>query len=128
MNRFTTTLRTRSSSATSASLRHAASVVAAATLTACAGYNPGDLQPGSSEADLRARMGEPSGRHALPNGASALEFARIAHFLHDLVPKRELQVLGKGLFETTIVSGRQGQDLIGHQAVVNHHVGGLQNL
>ena len=76
MNRFITMLHTHSSSARSFVLLRATSAVAAATLTACAGYNPGALQPGSSEADLRARMGEPSGRHTLPGGASKLEFAR----------------------------------------------------
>ena len=76
MSRFTTTPPTHSSSAANRILLRAASAVAAALLASCAGYSPGDLHPGSSEADLRARMGAPSGRHALPNGASKLEFAR----------------------------------------------------
>jgi len=45
-------------------------------LAGCAGYGPGDLRPGSLEADVRARMGEPTGRYALPAGASKLEYAR----------------------------------------------------
>jgi hypothetical protein len=45
-------------------------------LSACAGYGPGDLSAGGSEAELRASMGEPTGRYALPDGGSRLEYAR----------------------------------------------------
>ncbi len=48
---------------------------AALALAACAGYSPGDLRVGASEAELRARMGEPTGRHDLPPG-SLVEYAR----------------------------------------------------
>ena len=65
MNRFTTMRPTLSSSAISVAL-----------LSACAGYGPGDLRVGASEADFRARMGEPTGREALADGGSKLEYAR----------------------------------------------------
>jgi hypothetical protein len=45
-------------------------------LSACAGYGPGDLRPGQSEAEVRARMGEPTGRYPLPDGGSRIEYAR----------------------------------------------------
>jgi hypothetical protein len=66
MNRFTTMLHTRASSALSLAL----------LLIGCAGYSPGDLRPGQSEADVRARMGEPTGRYPLPGGGSKVEYAR----------------------------------------------------
>ena len=65
MNRFTTMRLTLVSSATSVAL-----------LAACAGYGPGDLRPGQSEAELRARMGEPTGRYALADGGAKIEYAR----------------------------------------------------
>ncbi len=66
MSRFTTTALTRASSAASALL----------LMAGCAGYGPGDLKPGQSEADVRTRMGEPTDRSTLPNGGSRLEYAR----------------------------------------------------
>ena len=65
MNRFTTMRPTLSSSAISVAL-----------LSACAGYGPGDLRPGQSEAELRARMGPPTGRYALADGGAKIEYAR----------------------------------------------------
>jgi hypothetical protein len=66
MSRFTITLPTRASSVLSAAL----------LLAACAGYGPGDLKPGQSETEVRARMGEPTDRSTLPNGGTRLEYAR----------------------------------------------------
>jgi hypothetical protein len=66
MNRFTITPHTRASSALSAAL----------LLLGCAGYGPGDLKPGQTEADVRARMGEPTDRSTLLNGGSRLDYAR----------------------------------------------------
>ena len=48
----------------------------AITLSACAGYSPGDLRPGQTEADMRARLGEPTGRFARTDGGSRVEYAR----------------------------------------------------
>jgi hypothetical protein len=45
-------------------------------LVGCAGYGPGDLRPWASEAAVRARMGEPTGRYPLPGGGSKVEYAR----------------------------------------------------
>jgi hypothetical protein len=73
MSRFTTTRPTRASSAPSVAFSVALSV---ALLSACAGYSPGDLRPGAAEADVRARMGEPTGRHPLADGGARIEYAR----------------------------------------------------
>lgn len=43
-------------------------------LAACASAPP--LQPGLSEAEVVARLGHPTGRYAMPEGATRLEFAR----------------------------------------------------
>ncbi len=66
MSRFTTMPPTRASSAISALF----------VLAGCAGYSPGDLRPGQSEADVRARMGEPTGGYPLASGGSQVEYAR----------------------------------------------------
>ena len=66
MSRFTTTALTRASSALSVVL----------LVAGCAGYGPGNLAPGQTEADVRARMGEPTDRTTLPNGGSRLDYAR----------------------------------------------------
>lgn len=87
MSRFTTMRPTRSSSArdpvTGESKARRGSAIGAsfaagvlAVLAACAGYSPGDLRPGQTEAEVRARMGEPTGRYPLPDGGSKIEYAR----------------------------------------------------
>jgi hypothetical protein len=51
----------------------------AIAMSGCAGlgaYGPGPLQPGARVDDARARMGEPTGRYALPAGGERLEYAR----------------------------------------------------
>lgn len=70
MSRFTTTPPTRALSARSSA------ILFAAALVGCAGYSPGDLRPGQLESDVRARMGEPTGRYPAADGGSKLEFAR----------------------------------------------------
>ena len=45
-------------------------------MAACAGYSPGDLRVGASEADVLARMGAPTGRYALADGGAKVEYAR----------------------------------------------------
>jgi hypothetical protein len=45
-------------------------------LAACAGYSPGSLPVGSSEAQVKQLMGEPTGRYTLPGGGQRLEYAR----------------------------------------------------
>lgn len=48
-----------------------------AGLAGCAStYGPGDLQPGLSETEVTQRLGAPTGRYALPEGRTRLEFAR----------------------------------------------------
>lgn len=50
---------------------------AAALLSACAASStPQGLPTGATEAQVVARMGPPTGRYALPNGGTRLEFAR----------------------------------------------------
>lgn len=53
-----------------------AALAALAVLSGCAGYSPSGLTPGATEAAVRAQMGGPTGRHALPEGRSRLEYAR----------------------------------------------------
>jgi len=72
MNRFTTMLRTRGSSACDV----LALLLTLGALAACASYGPGDLGPGRSEAEVREKMGEPTGRYPLPDGGSKIEYAR----------------------------------------------------
>src|SRR5215510_14564413 len=45
-------------------------------LAACAGYSPGDLQPGTPIGDMIARMGQPTGEYPGPGGTRRVEFAR----------------------------------------------------
>jgi hypothetical protein len=73
MSRFTTTVPTpRSNVRSSAVLTLAASTL----LAACTTYGPGNLRAGQSEADVRARLGEPTERASLPGGGTRLDFAR----------------------------------------------------
>jgi hypothetical protein len=53
-----------------------AAVVLAVMLAACAGYGPGPAAVGQTEAEVAARMGPPTGRHALADGRTRLEYAR----------------------------------------------------
>ena len=60
-------------------MRHAIAavmVLGSTLLAACAGYSPGDLQPGTPIADVVARMGSPTGEYPGPNGTRRVEFAR----------------------------------------------------
>ena len=57
-------------------LRIVAAVTLAALLGGCAGYGPGGVAPGQSEADVARSMGAPTGRYALSGGATRLEYAR----------------------------------------------------
>ena len=45
-------------------------------LAGCASYSPQGLQTGQGEAQVSQQMGEPTGRYALPDGATRLEYAR----------------------------------------------------
>jgi hypothetical protein len=57
--------------------RRASSALSVAlALSACTTYGPGNLAPGQTEADARARLGEPTVRSALANGGSRLDYAR----------------------------------------------------
>lgn len=62
--------------------RGGATGASALLLAACAAYGPGGLTSGTRSADAVAAMGEPSGRHALPDGGQRLEFARGPAGLH----------------------------------------------
>jgi hypothetical protein len=57
-------------------LRAVSALLAALVVAGCAAYGPGDLRAGAGEADVAARMGPPTGRHAMPDGATRLEYAR----------------------------------------------------
>ena len=56
--------------------RASSAIGVALVVASCAGYSPGDIRAGASESDVRARMGEPTGRYALPDGGSKVEYAR----------------------------------------------------
>jgi hypothetical protein len=72
MSRSTTIPRSRASSAASAAL-----LVALALLAGCAGYGPGALRAGASEAEVRAHMmGQPSDTGSLAGGGRWLDYAR----------------------------------------------------
>ena len=49
-------------------------LVAAVVLAGCASVSPGDLKPGASADEIRAQLGTPRARYALPNGGKRLEF------------------------------------------------------
>jgi hypothetical protein len=45
-------------------------------LVGCATYGPGSLKPGDDAAAVQRELGQPTGRYALPDGNTRLEFAR----------------------------------------------------
>ena len=108
MSRFTTTAPTRASSA-----RVFAAGFVAASLASCAGYGPGDLAPGQSEADVRTRMGEPTDRSTLPNGGSRLEYARGPMGAHtyriELDSAGRVQTVRQILIESSFEALRPGE-------------------
>ena len=116
MSRFTTILLTRASSVLSAAL----------LVAGCAGYGPGDLKPGQTEADVRARMGEPTDRSSLSSGGARLDFARGPMGAHtyriDVDASGRVQSVQQILTETNFESLRPGQpkaavrDLLGRPA------------
>jgi hypothetical protein len=69
MSRYTTTRRTRASSALSLT-------ALAISALGCAGYGPGNLQSGATQAQISAQMGEPRERRALADGGTRLDYAR----------------------------------------------------
>ncbi len=103
MSRFTTTAPTRASSALSAAL----------LLVGCAGYGPGNLAPGQTEADVRARMGEPTDRASLPAGGSRLDYARGPMGAHtyriDLDATGRVQSVQQILTESNFEAVRPGE-------------------
>jgi len=56
--------------------RHRMSMLLLVGLAACAGYGPGTVGVGSTEAQAVQVMGQPTGRYTLPDGVQRLEFAR----------------------------------------------------
>jgi hypothetical protein len=71
MNRFTTIRPTRASSASSC-----AAALLCSGLAGCVSYSPSAISVGDTQATVVQAMGQPTGRHALPNGQQRLEFAR----------------------------------------------------
>jgi hypothetical protein len=45
-------------------------------IVACTGYAPRAIAPGQSAGEVQQQLGTPTGRHALPNGGTRLEYAR----------------------------------------------------
>lgn len=56
--------------------RRLACLLAAASLAACANLGSITVQPGQSVAEVERQLGSPTGRYALPDGGSRLEYAR----------------------------------------------------
>ena len=85
----------------------------AVLLAGCAGYGPGDLKPGQTEADVRARMGEPTDRVTLPNGGSRLEYARGPEGSHtyriELDTAGRVQGVSQILTEANFATVRRGE-------------------
>ena len=71
MSRSTTILPTRASSAWRSAI-----LLGLALVAGCAGYGPGPLGPGAGEAEVRERMGLPTGSGSSPSGARWIEYAR----------------------------------------------------
>lgn len=98
-------------------------IVAAALAAGCAGgigsYNPPPSVVGLDAAALEARMGPATGRHALPDGGTRLEFARGPYGLHtwmvDLDPQgravRAEQVLTVANFQQ-VREGDRREDVL----------------
>jgi hypothetical protein len=107
MSRFTTTVPTRASS----DKRFAA--IALLALAGCAGYGPGNLAPGQTEADVRARMGEPTDKVNLPSGGSRLEYARGPMGAHtyriELDTAGRVQGVSQILTEANFAAVRRGE-------------------
>jgi hypothetical protein len=57
-------------------------LMAYSLMAGCAGYSPTSLPAGSSLADVRAKLGAPSGEYALTGGGKRLEFMRGPAGLH----------------------------------------------
>ena len=78
MNRSTTTRPTPASTAwPERRVRHRAlAALCGLAVAGCASYGPGDLGPGRTEGEVRARMGEPTERAALPGGGVRLDYGR----------------------------------------------------
>jgi len=101
---------------------------AAAALAACAGYAPPpDLKVGSTEAEVIAAMGPPTGRYQLPEGPVRLEFARGPYGRHTYMVDFEQgrmtewnQVLDRRYFEVVTPGMTSDQLLrfIGHPSEV----------
>jgi hypothetical protein len=88
-------------------------------VSGCAGYSPSAVQPGMGAAELQRLMGPSTGRHALADGSSRLEFARGPQGLHtymvDLDAEGRVtrwdQVLGELQFQS-IEPGTAREDLL----------------
>jgi hypothetical protein len=53
-----------------------AATLSSMALAGCAGYSPSEVRPGQTAEDVQRSMGEPTGRHAMPDGGERLEYAR----------------------------------------------------
>jgi hypothetical protein len=60
----------------SACTRYPGLLLGPTILAACAGYSPGNLQPGTPITDVVARMGQPTGEYRSADGTRRVEFAR----------------------------------------------------
>jgi hypothetical protein len=97
-----------------------ASATAASLLTACAGYAPpASLQPGQSIDEVTRSYGQPTGRYALPQGGTRLEYARGPYGKHTWMIDADAsgrvhsiqQVLTEANF-ATVKPGETAQDVL----------------
>src|SRR5687767_179514 len=88
-------------------------------LAACTGYAPGKLVAGHGVDEVTRQLGTPTGRHALPQGGTRLEFARGPFGRHtymvDLDPQSRVtgwkQVLTENEF-AAIVPGMAQEEVL----------------
>ncbi|MED5618383.1 hypothetical protein [Ideonella sp. BN130291] len=90
-----------------------------AALAACAPYAPSHLSAGASMADVTRELGSPTGRYALPDGGTRLEFARGPYGRHTYMVDLDAQgrvlqwqqVLTEANFNQ-VRAGESGEELL----------------
>jgi len=87
--------------------------LAVVALSACSGYAPRHLAAGQGMAEVTADLGNPTGRYALPEGATRLEFARGPYGKHtymvDMDPQGQVTGWKQVLTEENFNQVRRGQ-------------------
>jgi hypothetical protein len=94
-------------------------LAAAALLAACSGYGPVNVSPGQSADQVAQSMGPPTGRYALPQGGTRLEYARGPYgkhtFMIDLDANNRVRTVQQVLTEenfATILPGATRDEVL----------------